>query len=77
MLDTVAPEILQTDHPSPYMTFTFDVAEAWKDRIPEVVHEDGTARAQIVTQATNPRYYELLQEMEKFNWQWCGVKYIT
>ncbi len=65
MLDTVAPEILQTDHPSPYMTFTFDVAESWKDRIPEVVHEDGTARAQIVTEKTNPRYYALLQEMEK------------
>ncbi|MTI63688.1 carbamoyltransferase [Methylophaga sp.] len=65
MLDTVAPEILQTDHPSPYMTFTFDVANSWKDRIPEVVHEDGTARAQIVTQKTNPRYYALLQEMEK------------
>ncbi|SFK12537.1 carbamoyltransferase family protein [Methylophaga sulfidovorans] len=65
MLDTIAPEILQTDHPSPYMTFTFDVAESWKSRIPEVVHEDGTARAQIVTEATNPRYYSLLQEMEK------------
>ena len=65
MLDTIAPEILQTGHPSPYMTFTFDVAESWKLRIPEVVHEDGTARAQIVTQATNPRYYSLLQEMEK------------
>ena len=65
MLDTIAPEILQTDHPSPYMTFTFNVAESWKSRIPEVVHEDGTARAQIVTKATNPRYYELLQEMEK------------
>jgi carbamoyltransferase len=65
MLDTIAPEILQTDHPSPYMTFTFDVAESWKDRIPEVVHEDGTARAQIVTEKTNPRYYVLLQEMEK------------
>jgi carbamoyltransferase len=65
MLDTVAPEILQTDHPSPYMTFTFDVAESWKGRIPEVVHEDGTARAQIVTEHTNPRYYSLLQEMEK------------
>jgi carbamoyltransferase len=49
------------------MTFTFDVAEEWKSRIPEVVHEDGTARAQIVTQATNPRYYQLLQEMEKLN----------
>jgi len=67
MLDTVAPSILQTDHPSPYMTFTFDVAEEWKSRIPEVVHEDGTARAQIVTEATNPRYYQLLQEMEKLN----------
>ncbi|AFI85259.1 carbamoyltransferase [Methylophaga nitratireducenticrescens] len=65
MLDKVAPEILQTEHPSPYMTFTFDVAESWKSRIPEVVHEDGTARAQIVTRATNPRYYELIEEMEK------------
>jgi len=65
ILDTVAPEILQTEHPSPYMTFTFDVNERWKSRIPEVVHEDGTARAQIVTQHTNPRYYSLLQEMEK------------
>ncbi|MBL1456545.1 MAG: carbamoyltransferase [Methylophaga sp.] len=65
MLDRVAPEILQTEHPSPYMTFTFDVAESWKSRIPEVVHEDGTARAQIVTRATNARYYELIEEMEK------------
>lgn len=65
MLDKVAADILQTDHPSPYMTFTFDVAESWKSRIPEVVHEDGTARAQIVTRATNPRYYELIEEMEK------------
>ncbi len=67
MLDTVAPEILQTDHPSPYMTFTFDVEEHWKTRIPEVVHEDGTARAQIVTQDTNPRYYALLQALETLN----------
>ena len=65
MLDKVAPEILQTEHPSPYMTFTFDVAESWKSRIPEVVHEDGTARAQIVARATNARYYELIEEMEK------------
>ena len=60
MLDSVAPEILQSPHPSPYMTFTFDVAEKWKARIPEVVHEDGTARPQIVTARSNPRYYELL-----------------
>ena len=65
ILDTVAAEILQSDHPSPYMTFTFDVAESWKPRIPEVVHEDGTARAQIVTRDTNPRYYRLIEELEK------------
>ncbi len=67
MLDRIAPDILQTDHPSPYMTFTFDVAESWKARIPEVVHEDGTARAQIVNKSSNPRYYALIEEMEKIN----------
>jgi len=41
------------------------VAESWKERIPEVVHEDGTARAQIVTKKTNPRYHSLLTEVEK------------
>jgi carbamoyltransferase len=65
MLDRAAPEILQTEHPAPYMTFTFDVAEQWKSRIPEVVHEDGTARAQVVSRDTNPRYYALIEELEK------------
>jgi carbamoyltransferase len=65
MLDRVAAEILQSEHPAPYMTFTFDVAEHWKSRIPEVVHEDGTARAQVVTRETNPRYYQLIEELEK------------
>jgi carbamoyltransferase len=64
MLDRVAKDILQTDHPAPYMTFTFDVNPAWKSRIPEVVHEDGTARAQVVTKETNPRYYALIEHLE-------------
>ena len=65
MLDTVAEDILQTKHPAPYMTFTFDVNPEWNSRIPEVVHEDGTARAQVVTYDTNPRYYELIEHLEK------------
>ena len=56
VLDEVAADIIQTEHPAPFMTITFDVNEAWKDRIPEVVHEDGTARVQIVTKAAHPRY---------------------
>ncbi len=65
MLDRVAPQMLKTDHPAPYMTFTFDVAEEWKTRVPEVVHEDGTARAQVVTPESNPRYYALIEQLEK------------
>ncbi len=64
ILDTVAPEIIQTDHPAPFMTITFDVDKTWSQRIPEVVHEDGTSRVQIVSEHTNPRYHALLKEME-------------
>ncbi len=65
ILDRAAVEILQTNHPSPFMTFAFRVANSWKNKIPEVVHEDGTARAQIVSRDTNPRYYRLIEELEK------------
>jgi carbamoyltransferase len=65
ILDSAAREILQTDHPAPYMTFTFSVAEHWKGRIPEVVHKDGTARAQVVNRKTNPKYYSLIEHLEK------------
>lgn len=61
MSDSCAEEILGTDHPAPYMTITFEVDSKWKDKIPEVVHEDGTARAQVVTQESNPRYHDLLE----------------
>jgi carbamoyltransferase len=64
MLDTVAPLMLKTDHPAPFMTFTFEVNEGWAERVPEVVHEDGTARAHTVTKTVNPRYYALLKEIE-------------
>ena len=65
LLDTVAADIIQTDHPAPFMTITFDVNEAWKPRIPEVVHEDGTARIQIVSREQHPRYYDLISELER------------
>jgi carbamoyltransferase len=65
MLDRVAPEMFKSDHPAPFMTFTFEVNEGWKERVPEVVHEDGTARAQALKKEFNPRYYELMEEVEK------------
>lgn len=65
MLDTVGPQMLGSDHPAHFMTFTFEVAEEWKTRVPEVVHEDGTSRAQVLKREYNPRYYDLMQAMEK------------
>ena len=63
MTDAVAPRILGSDHPAPYMTITFDVAEPWRTRIPEVIHVDGSTRPQVVTRAANPRYYALLENL--------------
>jgi carbamoyltransferase len=40
--------------PSPYMLFTHSVAPGWRDRIPAVVHVDGTARVQTVDRAKQP-----------------------
>ena len=65
MLDRVGPQMLQSDHPAPFMTFTFEVSEEWKTRVPEVVHEDGTSRAQVLKRDYNPRYYDLMVELEK------------
>ena len=64
ILDTVAADMIQTDHPAPFMTITFEVSESWRERVPEVVHEDGSSRVQVVSKSTNPRYYALLKEME-------------
>ena len=65
MLDTVGPQMLGSAHPAPFMTFTFEVARGWKERVPEVVHEDGTSRAQVLQRQFNPRYYDLMVEMER------------
>jgi len=55
-----AAEILERGPlPSPYMLFVHDVRRSWRDRIPAVVHTDGTARAQTV----DPRHEPLLDRM--------------
>jgi carbamoyltransferase len=46
--------------PSPYMLFVHDVAPQWRERIPAVVHVDGTARVQTVDRDTEPLLARLL-----------------
>jgi carbamoyltransferase len=49
-----AAEIFEGPIPSPYMLFTHRVKAAWRDRIPAVVHVDGTARIQTVDPRSQP-----------------------
>jgi carbamoyltransferase len=55
----------QDFRPSPYMILSFWATDVGKERIPAVVHVDGSCRVQSVTQVSNPLYYELLVEFEK------------
>ena len=60
ILEEHAQDILGSGHPSSFMTFSFKVAEHWKERIPEAVHVDGTCRPQLVSISTNPKYHRLI-----------------
>lgn len=51
--------------PSPYMLFVHDVAPPWRDRIPAVVHVDGTARVQTVDRDDEPLVARMLQAFEE------------
>ena len=46
------------------MLFVHQVAPSWRERIPAVVHVDGTARIQTVDEATTPRVAALLRAFE-------------
>jgi carbamoyltransferase len=47
-----------------FMTITCAVRPQWRDRIPAVVHVDGTARPQTVTRRVNPLYVDILEAFE-------------
>jgi carbamoyltransferase len=47
------------------MLFVHDVAKEWRDRIPAVVHVDGTARVQTVDAETDPLVARILEGFER------------
>src|SRR5690606_31585911 len=60
-----ARELLEVDNACASLALAFEVHEEWKGRVPEVVHEDGTSRAQVLERRFNPRWYDLMLELEK------------
>jgi len=47
---------------SPYMLLVCATREEWRDKIPAVVHVDGSSRLQTVTADSDPLFYRLLRE---------------
>lgn len=62
ILEENGGEIFGVEHHDPFMITVISVADEYKDRIPAVVHVDGTARPQMVSRKTNPRYWRLIDE---------------
>jgi carbamoyltransferase len=60
-----AAEIFDGPLPSPHMLFTHRVRPAWRERIPAVVHVDGTARVQTVSREDEPLVAHLLDCLER------------
>ncbi|MGW2676047.1 carbamoyltransferase family protein [Streptomyces sp. NPDC001436] len=60
-----AAEIFDGPLPSPYMLFVHDVRPGWAERIPAVVHVDGTARIQTVDEAREPLVARMLRSFEQ------------
>ena len=59
-----AAKIFEGQLPSPYMLFVHEVAPEWRDRIPAVVHVDGTARIQSVDPQADPLTARMLERFE-------------
>jgi carbamoyltransferase len=60
-----AAEVFEGPLPSPYMLFTHGVRAGWADRIPAVVHVDGSARIQTVDPEAEPLVARMLAAFER------------
>jgi carbamoyltransferase len=65
VLEEDAPAIFTGRHPSPHMLFVHAVADAWRGRIPAVVHVDGTARVQTVNAGDEPLVARMLSSFRE------------
>ena len=59
-LEQHATEVFDPGGSDPYMLYDHQVRPAWVERVPAILHHDGSARLQTVTAAQNPAVHELL-----------------
>ncbi|MDD5561006.1 MAG: carbamoyltransferase [Candidatus Omnitrophica bacterium] len=64
VLEERAADFFKAKQFSPFMLLATNVKDDKKKAIPAVTHIDGTARVQIVSKSTNPRFWNLISEFE-------------
>ena len=62
VIEKYASNYFNINQPSPYMSRIVKVKDSMLSEIPGVIHVDGTARIQTVTETQNPKLYKLLME---------------
>jgi len=65
ILEECVGEYFEESYPVPFMEKVYSIRPEVRDKIPAVVHVDGTGRLQSVSKATNPRYWRLIDEVGK------------
>jgi carbamoyltransferase len=63
-LESHASQVFEPGGADPYMLYDHAVRADWVNRVPAVLHHDGTARLQTVTPDNNPLVHELLTAYE-------------
>ena len=64
-LEDRAPEMFSPGTPDPYMLFDHQTRAEWRDKVPAVVHLDGTARLQTISRNSPHKVAALLVEFEQ------------
>jgi len=60
-------EIIDTRILSPFMLIAAQVKQEWRDRLPAIVHVDGSARPQAVSADTNEIYHRMISRFEELS----------
>jgi carbamoyltransferase len=63
--DEMFKDINGTEHACKFMTIILDCTEWTKQNAPAIVHVDGTARPQLVSEEINPSMYRILKYHEE------------
>ncbi|MFD4014576.1 carbamoyltransferase N-terminal domain-containing protein [Streptomyces albidoflavus] len=66
-LESEAPGIFAPGTPDPHMLFDHEVRPDWRERIPAVIHLDGTARLQTVGREDDELLFEVLSAYHRLS----------